>query len=87
MMRTMQEKISKDPSVISVGLPDAGVDLSRLTDAIKAWGRELGFREICIADANAAMTQAESGLLEWLSKGYHGEMDYMVKLGTRHRSG
>jgi epoxyqueuosine reductase len=44
-------------------------------------GKELGFREICIADANAAMTQAESGLLEWLNKGYHGEMDYMVKHG------
>lgn len=29
------------------------------------------------------MTQAESGLLEWLSKGYHGEMDYMAKHGTR----
>ena len=26
-------------------------------------------------------TQAESGLLEWLSKGYHGEMDYMAKHG------
>jgi epoxyqueuosine reductase len=50
-------------------------------------GKELGFREICIADANAAMTQAESGLLEWLNKGYHGEMDYMVKHGTRHPSG
>ena len=29
------------------------------------------------------MSQAESGLLEWLSKGYRGEMDYMAKHGTR----
>ena len=50
-------------------------------------GKELGFREIYIADANAAMTQAESGLLEWLNKGYHGQMNYMVKRGMRHRSG
>ncbi len=84
MMRVMQEKISKDPSVIPVGLADAGVDLSRVADSIKACGgKELGFQEICTADANAAMTQAESGLLEWLSKGYHGKMDYMVKHGTR----
>ena len=27
------------------------------------------------------MTQAESGLLEWLSQGYHGKMDYMAKHG------
>ena len=50
-------------------------------------GKELGFREIYIADSNAAMTQAESGLLEWLNKGYHGQMNYMVKRGMRHRSG
>lgn len=29
------------------------------------------------------MAQAESGLLQWLNKGYHGEMDYMAKHGTR----
>ena len=29
------------------------------------------------------MGQAESGLQEWLDKGYHGEMDYMAKHGTR----
>ena len=27
------------------------------------------------------MTQAESGLLEWLSQGYHGKTDYMAKHG------
>ena len=44
---------------------------------------ELGFQDISIANAGAEMTQAESGLLEWLSKDYHGEMDYMAKHGTR----
>jgi epoxyqueuosine reductase len=34
-------------------------------------------------DANAEMTKAETGLFEWLDKGYHGEMDYMAKHGTR----
>ena len=79
MMRIMQEKISKDPPGIPDSLPDADTELTRLADAIKAWGKELGFQEICIADASAQMTQAESDLFEWLSKGYHGEMDYMVK--------
>jgi epoxyqueuosine reductase len=80
MMRTMQEKMSKDTPQI---LPDPAVDFTRLARSIKAWGNELGFQDISIADAGAEMAQAESGLLEWLSKGYHGEMDYMAKLGTR----
>lgn len=80
MMRTMQEKISKDSSQI---LPDPAVDFTQLAKSIKAWGNELGFQDISIADAGAEMAQAESGLLEWLSKGYHGEMDYMAKHGTR----
>ncbi|BCT69139.1 hypothetical protein NNRS527_02753 [Nitrosospira sp. NRS527] len=33
------------------------------------------------------MTQVGSGLLEWLSKGYHGEMDYMAKQGARRTRG
>ena len=81
MMRTMQEKISKDPSVIRGVSPDAAVDLSRLADAIKAWGKGWGFQEIFIADANAEMTEAESGPLEWLGKAYYGERDYMAKHG------
>lgn len=73
MMRTMQESISKNPSQ----------DFVALAVAIKAWGRELGFQDIRIADAAADMSQAEEGLREWLNQGYHGEMDYMAKHGTR----
>jgi epoxyqueuosine reductase len=76
----MQEKTSKDP----LPAPPAQVlDFTQLTRAIKDWGEELGFQDICIADAGAEMTQAESGLNEWLRHGYHGEMDYMAKHGTR----
>lgn len=83
MIRIMQDKISKDPPEVPNDLPDSAVDLIRLAGMIKAWGKELGFQDICIADAGAEMRQAELGLLEWLSKGYHGEMDYMAKHGTR----
>ncbi|SEP27452.1 tRNA epoxyqueuosine(34) reductase QueG [Nitrosovibrio sp. Nv6] len=76
----MQEKTSKDPLQDP---PDRVLDFIQLAGTIKAWGKELGFQDICIADAGAQMTQAESGLLEWLSNGYHGEMDYMAKHGTR----
>jgi epoxyqueuosine reductase len=57
--------------------------ITQLAKSIKAWGNELGFQNISIADAGAEITQVESGLQEWLSKGYHGEMDYMAKHGTR----
>ena len=58
-------------------------DFVSLTTAIKAWGRELGFQEIGIANASADTSQAEAGLLAWLAKGHHGEMDYMAKHGVR----
>lgn len=58
-------------------------DYAALAQAIKAWGRELGFHDIRIADANADMTAVESGLFNWLAQGFHGDMDYMAKHGTK----
>jgi epoxyqueuosine reductase len=58
-------------------------DFSQLTQALKTWGKELGFQEIRIADAAADMSQSEAGLERWLAEGYHGKMDYMGKHGTR----
>ena len=65
------------------GLPDSTVDLPQLARSIKEWGKKLGFQKVSIADAAADMRQAETGLFEWLDKGYHGEMDYMARHGTR----
>jgi len=62
---------------------DAALNLVQLTSTIKAWANELGFQEIRIADAKADMTESEHGLLQWLSKGYQGEMDYMARHGAR----
>ena len=76
----MQEKTSKNPPQAP---PAQALDFTQLARAIKAWGEELGFQDICIADAGAEMAEAESGLSEWLRQGYHGEMDYMAKHGTR----
>ena len=57
------------------------VDYAMLATAIKAWGRELGFGAVGIADCDLAV--AEQRLAAWLAKGYHGEMDYMARHGTR----
>jgi epoxyqueuosine reductase len=57
------------------------MDLARLAADIKAWGRELGFQKIGIADTD--LGAAETRLLSWLGRGRHGEMHYMESHGTR----
>jgi epoxyqueuosine reductase len=48
---------------------------------IKQWGRELGFDALAIAGIDLA--EDEARLLEWLGRGWHGEMAYMQRHGTR----
>ena len=56
-------------------------DLSRLARQIKQWGRELGFAGVGIADTD--LGAGEAGLMDWLEKGFHGEMDYMAVHGVK----
>jgi epoxyqueuosine reductase len=56
-------------------------DLERLAADIKVWGRELGFQQLGISDTD--LTAHEPRLLEWLARGFHGEMGYMHRHGTR----
>jgi len=55
--------------------------LAALAVAIKAWGRELGFADIGIADVDLSHTEA--GLQAWLDAGHHGDMDYMAAHGMK----
>ncbi len=56
-------------------------DYAALAMRIKEWGRALGFQAVGISDT--ALDDAEARLLEWLARGYHGEMDYMAKHGVK----
>jgi epoxyqueuosine reductase len=56
-------------------------DLASLAHAIKAWGAELGFADVRVADVDLA--HAEEGLKAWLAAGSHGEMDYMASHGIK----
>jgi epoxyqueuosine reductase len=58
-----------------------GVDLARLKSRIRAWGAEQGFSQMGVADVE--LGEAEARLLDWLSRGFHGEMRYMERHGTR----
>ncbi len=48
---------------------------------IQAWGRELAFSQIGVADVD--LSSAEPGLLAWLEQGFHGDMDYMARHGLK----
>jgi epoxyqueuosine reductase len=52
-----------------------------LAAAIRAWGRELGFQAVGIADTD--LSAVEPRLAAWLERGFHGEMDYMRKHGAK----
>ena len=61
--------------------PNPSADLPELARAIKAWGKELGFADVRIADVD--LGHLEAGLQAWLDAGYHGEMDYMASHGMK----
>ncbi len=56
-------------------------DYAQLAVRIKEWGRALGFQAVGIGDVD--LSAAEARLMEWLARGYHGEMDYMAKHGAK----
>jgi len=58
----------------------AAIDLNHLVEQIKTWGRELGFQQVAITDAN--LGRHEAHLQAWLAEDYHGDMDYMERHGS-----
>lgn len=59
----------------------ASLDMYHLATQIKLWGQECGFQQVGITDTDLSI--AEKNLNEWLAKGYHGEMAYMARHGTK----
>jgi epoxyqueuosine reductase len=54
--------------------------LAKLAAKIKHWGHDLGFQQVGITDTD--LSQAETCLLEWLSHGHQGEMEWMARHGN-----
>ena len=52
-----------------------------LKEKIRALGRGLGFDALGFADID--LKKEEAGLQAWLAAGFHGEMDYMARHGTK----
>ena len=56
-------------------------DWAALAADIKAWGRALGLTGVGIADTDLGAAEVRLG--DWLEAGFHGEMGYMGRHGTR----
>lgn len=56
-------------------------DMNKLAERIRAWGAELGFQQVGFSGVDLA--EHEQHLDAWLDKGFHGEMHYMQRHGTR----
>jgi len=60
---------------------NTGFVADQLVSQIQAWGQELSFSQIGIADVD--LSSAEAGLKAWLSAGCHGQMGYMASHGLK----
>jgi epoxyqueuosine reductase len=57
------------------------LDAAQLWPHIQAWARELGFARIGVSGID--LSYAESGLVQWLAAGFHGDMAYMAAHGAK----
>lgn len=48
---------------------------------IRLWGQQLGFDQVAVAPVE--LGEAADGLQAWLAAGFHGEMHYMARHGTK----
>jgi len=55
--------------------------LDQLALRIKQWASELGFQKTGIADID--LSEAEQHLCAWIDKGFHGDMEYMQRHGSK----
>ncbi|WP_233843132.1 tRNA epoxyqueuosine(34) reductase QueG [Dyella sp. 2HG41-7] len=59
----------------------AAPDYASLARDIKRWAKELGFADAGIS--GVTLEQDEAHLNQWLEDGYHGDMEYMARHGSK----
>jgi epoxyqueuosine reductase len=57
------------------------IDYSQLLQQISQWSEELGFQQLGVSDIE--LSKHDKHLNDWIAAGFHGEMDYMHKHGTK----
>ena len=56
-------------------------DPANIMANLRQWATELGFSQIGVADVD--LSSAEAPLMDWLARGFHGEMHYMASHGLK----
>ena len=54
---------------------------NELLDAMRSWAQSFGFQQLGVSDID--LSKAELQLASWIEAGFHGEMDYMHRHGTK----
>lgn len=62
-------------------MASSDINFYQLKQKIKQWGLDLGFQQIGISDID--LSEQEPRMLEWLERGFHGEMRFMESHGTK----
>ena len=57
------------------------IDYDQLLQKIETWSDQLGFQQLGVADID--LSEHEKHLDDWLAEGFHGDMDYMAKHGSK----
>ena len=57
------------------------VDYTELLQQISLWANELGFQQLGVSDIDLA--EHDKHLNDWIAAGFHGEMNYMHKHGSK----
>ena len=55
--------------------------MNSLLNKMQDWAQSFGFQQLGVSDIDLA--NSEQKLLAWLAAGFHGEMDYMSRHGTK----
>jgi epoxyqueuosine reductase len=74
-------KDTPSPTPMSASQTLPAERLQQLALQIKQWGLQLGFGQVGICDTDLA--EQEQEFQAWIAKGFHGDMDYMAKHGTK----
>lgn len=64
-----------------MGEINTALAMNELLDKMHEWSQSLGFQQLGVSDIN--LKKAEKNLSDWLAAGFHGEMDYMARHGTK----
>ncbi|MEX0729253.1 MAG: tRNA epoxyqueuosine(34) reductase QueG [Aquisalimonadaceae bacterium] len=56
-------------------------EMAALALNIRRWGKALGFQQVGFTDTD--LSAAEPQFLQWLERGFHGDMRYMARHGQR----